>query len=81
MRSVHEGTVIWDLFFAFALLAMLGGMPVWFVMNAREETTVAKLRSEQCETVATRCDAELVTCISWQARVKLELEAIARDCQ
>ena len=56
-------------------IAMLIGFGIW-ADNAAKRATRAEAELDGVNRLAMLCDRALVTCVGWQARVALELEAI-----
>ena len=54
---------------------------LWLLDKERTKRVESHVQASACLATAKQCDAELVTCIGWQARVSYELSALLdREC-
>lgn len=56
-------------------------LSLWLLDQERQRRIEMSAKSNACFVTAKQCDAELVTCIGWQARVSYELSVLLeREC-
>ena len=71
--------MIWRV--ALALAIFVAALAAREAIDARLELASAQTRAVACEATAEQADRVILTCLSWQVVVKMELESLERTFQ